>query len=89
MVALLESALADGSTHASVKLGNYYLEQGQLRDAERAYRVGVNGGDKFASYNLGKMIHENFSARRREAIRLIKSAAESGDVAAKAWFRRH
>lgn len=88
-VALLESALADGSTHASVKLGNYYLDEGQLRDAERAYRVGVSGGDVFARFNLGKMIHENFSARRREALRLIKSDAQSGDVVAKAWFRRH
>jgi tetratricopeptide (TPR) repeat protein len=88
-VALLEAALAEASSQAAIKLGNHYLEEGRLKDAERAYRVGVDGGELFAIYNLGKMIHENFPRRRREALQLIRAAANRGDVVAKAWLRAH
>lgn len=86
---LLNSAFDDGSIDASIALGNYYTNIGEPKKAEKAYRLGVEEGDIFVIYNLGKLLFENYPRRRREALQLITTAARGGDDVAKSWIRWH
>jgi TPR repeat protein len=75
---LLEIAAASGNPDAAVKLGNLYLDDLDDRvAAETAYRVGVELGDPYSAYNLGRLLDS--VGRTSESMSLYRLGAAGGD----------
>ncbi|MCW1912038.1 trypsin-like peptidase domain-containing protein [Luteolibacter sp. GHJ8] len=77
-------AAATGDPHANLMAGRYWLDQGDVEEAERLFRVAASQGDGLAWEHLGDICLEGKAASKRvaEAAGCYRKAAETGGFAA-------